>query len=429
MQVELENLGKLERKLTIRIPADQLDQQVSVRLSRMGREVRLKGFRPGRVPRGVIEKRFGAQVRNEALSELINSSFRDAVQQEKLNPVAAPMINTSGEAEAGEIAYTATFEVFPELPAVDVSTFSVERPVAEVAESDIDEMVETLRRQRRTFEPVERAAAKDDMALFEFEADTSDGRFPAEGRERAAALLGSGQFNAAVEAALEGVEAGNDFAVEASFAEGFRVVELAGRLCQVRGTLVRVQAARLPDVDAAFFRAFGIEDGSEAGFRDEVRRNLERELAGALSARLRSAVAEALAAAHPDLDLPRVLVVGEVRAMLGMDPASTLTDGDFERLQPLARKRVTAGLLFGKIAGDEGIRVDDQRVGKALAAIASTYEEPEQVVELYRSNPDLMAGLRNRVLDEQVAEWIAERAQCTDKVLSFGEIMKPAAAV
>ena len=427
MQVELENTGKLERKLTVKIPADRLNQQFSDRVTRMGREVRLKGFRPGRVPRAVIEKRYGAEIRNEVLSDLIGSSFREAVEQEKLKPVAAPAINTSGQAEEGEIAYTATFEVMPELPTVDVKGFKVEKPVAEVADSDVDEMIETLRQQRRTYETVERKAASDDMVLFEFEADTSDGRYPDQGRERAGTVVGSGQFNDEIESALAGLSAGDDFEVEATFAESFRINELAGRLCQVRGTVVRVQEPKLPEVNAAFFKAFGIEDGDEETFRQEVRGNLERELDAAMVGRLKSAVAKVLAEAHSDLELPRVMVVSEARSLAGMDNNATLSDEQFRQLEPLARSRVIAGLLFNKIATDNEIRVDDRRVGKSLAAIASTYEDPEQVVEVYQNNPELMGSLRNRVLEEQVAEWVAEQAECVEQPMSFSELLKPPA--
>ncbi|MGA7296814.1 MAG: trigger factor [Rhodanobacteraceae bacterium] len=425
MQVELENLGKLERKLTVKIPADRLDQQFSDRVSRMGREVRLKGFRPGRVPRGVIEKRYGDQIRNEVLSDLIGDSFREAVEQEKLSPVAAPAINTSGKPEEGEIAYTATFEVMPELPEVDVTGFTVEKPVAEVADSDVDEMIETLRNQRRTYETVERKAAAEDMVLFEFEASTSDGRFPEQGRERAGTLLGSNQFNADVEAALEGLKAGDTFELETTFAEPFKFEELAGKLSKVSGKVLRVQEPHLPELDTAFFKAFGIEDGDETSFRDEVRANLDRELRAAMGGRLKGAVAKALAAEYAELELPRVMVVSEARALAGLDQQATMTEEQFRQIEPAARERVIAGLLFNKIARDNEIRVDDQRVGKALAAIASTYEEPEQVVEVYQNNHELMASLRNRVLEEQVAEWVAEKGKCVDKSMSFNELLKP----
>lgn len=425
MQVSLENLGNLERKLTVKFPAERLDSQVAERVVRMGREVRLKGFRPGKVPRAVIEKRFGAQIRGEVLGELIRSSFSEAVDQEQLKPVAAPSIDTSGKPEDGEISYTATFEVMPELPEVDVAALKIERPVAEVSDGDIDTMIETLREQRRSFVPADRPTRLGDMALFEFSAQTGDGRFPAEGEERIGTILGSGSLPADLESALVDKAVGDRLDVEVSFPDGFRVAELAGKLAQLKVHLMRVQAPELPVVDEAFVRAFGIDDGNIETFRKEVRANLERELNAALMARLKNEVAAKLAAAHTDLTLPRVMVMAEARGLARVPADQPLPPERFQALEPLARNRVTAALLFGEIARRNALKVDEQRVARALAAIASTYEEPEQVVELYRNDPQMMGALRTRVLEEQVAEWVAGQADTSERKMSFDEVLRP----
>lgn len=425
MQVSLENLGKLERKLTVKIPADNLDAQVAQRVERMGREARLKGFRPGKIPRGVIEKRFGAQIRGEALSDLIGSSFREAIDQEKLKPVASPAFNTTGKPIEGEIAYTATFEVMPELPEVDVSGLSIKRPTAEVGEADIDTMIETLRKQRRSYSNVDRAAAADDLVLFELSAQTSEGRFPETGTERIGVVLGSGSLHAEIEQALIGHKAGDEVKLDATFPDAFKIEALAGKLAQVVASISKVQAPSLPEFDDAFIKSFGIEDGSVETFRNEVRGNLDRELQGALMGRLKAEVATRLAAAHSDIDVPRVMIMGEARSMAGIKDRSPLPTERFNALQPVARQRVIAALLFGDIAKRQDIQPDTGRVARALATLASTYEEPEQVVELYQTDPQLMAGLRNRVLEEQVAEWIAEHATCESKSMSFDEVLRP----
>ncbi|HET6631491.1 MAG TPA: trigger factor [Rhodanobacteraceae bacterium] len=425
MQVSVENVGTLERKLTVTIPADRLEQQVGERLARMTREVRLKGFRPGKVPRAVIEKRFGAQVRGEALSDLIGTSFREAVTQEKLRPAAPPAIDTSGQAEGDQIAYTATFEVMPEVPVVDVEKLTIRRPVAEVAESDVDTMIETLRQQRRSFEAVDRGARDGDMVLFEFSARTDDGRVPGEGLERAGVILGSGQFQAEVEKALVGHAPHEEFTVEASFPEGFRVAALGGKRATLQGTLTRVQEPKLPAVDEAFVKAFGIAGGDVETFRKEVRANLERELQGALMARLKAEVAAKLAAAQAGLDVPKVMVANEARAMLRLPPDAPLSDERLAQVQSAARERVIAGLSFGELARSNQLQVDEKRVAEALATVASTYEEPEQVIELYRTDPQLMSGLRNRVLEDQVAEWVVENADAEDLVLTFDQAIHP----
>lgn len=425
MQVSVENIGKLERKLTVTIPADQLDAQVGERIARMTREMRLKGFRPGKVPRSVIEKRYGAQVRGEALSDLIGSSFRDAVAQEKLRPVAAPSIDTSGTPEGGEIAYTATFEVMPELPAVDVEGLNITRAVAEVSDADVDQMIETLRMQRRDYVQVTRPAQEGDMVLFEYSAQTSDGRFPEEDTDRAGVIIGSGQFNADVEQAMVGHAADDEIEAEATFPEGFRVEPLAGKLARVTARISRVQEAQLPEVDEAFAKSFGITEGGVEVFRKEVRGNLDRELQAALMARLKSEVASKLAAAHADIDVPKAMIEAEARSMARVPADTPMASEHMAELEPQARERTIAGLMFGELARSNQMQVDEQRVAKALSTLASTYEEPEQVIELYRGDPQLMSGLRNRVLEDQVAEWVADNANVEDKTMTFDEVIRP----
>jgi trigger factor len=427
MQVSVENVGALGRKLTVRIPAERLESQVSERIAHMGRTVRMKGFRPGKVPAQVIKQHYGAQVRGEALSELIGNSLREAVEQEKLRPVASPAIDTTGEPENGEIAYTATFEVMPEFPEIDVAGMKITRTIGEVADADIDAMIETLRQQRRSFDPVDRASAEGDFVMFEYAATVGDYRFPAEGLERAGSVLGSGTLFKALDELLTGRTAGQDVQEDVTFPADFGNAELAGKTAQVTLKVIKVQEPHLPALDEAFVKLFGIADGSLETFRKEVRGNLERELKGALMARLKSEVAEHLANAHPDLEVPAVMVDGEAEALVrgnlpqGREPAPDM----LAAARPMARKRVIAALLMGEIARKQELQVDRTRVAESLAAIASTYEEPDKVVELYNNDPQLMSNLRNRVMEDQVAEWVAERAEVSEQALSFDEVMRP----
>jgi trigger factor len=430
MQVSVENVGSLERKLTVKFPAERFETQVSARIAEMGRTVRLKGFRPGKVPATVIKQRFGEQVRGEVLSDLIDSTLREAVEQEKLQPIANPAINTTGKPENGEIAYTATFEIMPEFPEVDVSALEVNHVVAEVADADIDRMLETLRMQRRTFDEVERASAAGDFVMFEYAAVTGDYRFPAEGLERAGSVLGSGTLFAALDEALTGHVAGDEFDAEIAFPGDFRNEHLAGKTASVSFHVIKVQEPKLPEIDGEFAKLFGIEDGNLETFRKEVRANLERELKAALMARLKAEVAEKLADAHPELDVPKMMVLSEARNLAagsvpqGQQPPQQLIDA----AAPMARKRVIAGLLMGEIARKQEIKIDRKRIAEQLAAIASTYEEPEKVIELYNGDPQLMSGLQNRVMEDQVAEWVAEHAKTTRQDLSFDDVMRPANA-
>jgi trigger factor len=430
MQVSLENTGKLERKLTVKFPAEQFESKVRQRISELGRSVRLKGFRPGRVPAKVIEQRFGEQVRGEALSDLIGSTFREAVQQQNLQPVANPNIDTDGKPKDGEIAYTATFEVMPELPSVDVAIIRIDRPRAEVGETDIDNMIETLRVQRRLFEKVARPAADGDMVIVDYAAQADDFRHPAEGRERAATVLGGNGALAVFDSALKGHSAGEELSFEAEFPPNFPIPQLAARKAHVDLRIGEVQEGKIPAVDETFIRNFGIADGTRETFRNEVRANLERELDNALRARLRNEVGSKLAATYADVDVPKVLENAEseslVRAAMGNPSGDQpIPPAAMEAAQPIARQRVISGLLLRQIAQSNNLRVDNRKVNEQIAKIASTYEEPEQVVELYRSNPQMMENVRTSVLEDQVSEWVAEHADTTDVTLSFDEVMHP----
>ena len=430
MQVSVENVGKLERKLTVKFPAERYESQVSARIAEMGRTVRLKGFRPGKVPTTVIQQRFGAQVRGEVLSDLIGSTLREAFDKENLRPVANPSIDTTGKPENGEIAYTATFEVMPDFPEIDVSTLAIQRPVAEVSDADIEKMIETLRQQRRTFDAVDCASKEGDFVMFEYAAQAGEYRFPADGLERAGSVLGSGTLFKALDEALTGRKADESFEADIDFPADFRNEQLAGKTAKVSFSIVKVQEPQLPEVDAEFAKLFGIADGDLETFRKEVRANLERELKATLMARLKSEVAEKLAETYATVDVPNLMVQSEARALAagsvpkGQQPPPQL----IEAAAPMARKRVLAGLLMGEIARKQSLVIDRKRVAEQLAAIASTYEEPEQVIELYNSDPQLMSGLQNRVMEDQVAEWVAEHANTTAQNLSFDEVMRPAGA-
>ncbi|MEO8012425.1 MAG: trigger factor [Dokdonella sp.] len=425
MQVSVESVGSLGRKLTVRIPAARLEDTVRTRVQEMGRSARLKGFRPGKVPTRVIEQRFGAQIRGEALSELIGSTFQEAVSTEKLRPAVQPSIETSGKPENGEIEYVATFEVMPEIGNVDVSGLEITRQVATVEDADIDHMIETLRQQRRAWNPVERAAQKDDMALFEFSAQAADFRYPETGTDRVGTIVGSSALFSALEDLLVGKSADDAFEAELSYPADFRIAGLAGKTAHSTFLIVRVQEPKVPDLDDAFIAMFGVTEGGVERFRDDVRANLERELTAALSARLKAATVEKLVDANASLELPQGMVDNEARELARQSAGDSKQAVAHEPFLAAARRRVAGGLLIAEIARQNQIRVDSRRVADALSAIASTYEDPEQVVELYTKDPQMMNGLQSRVLEDQVVDWIAANAKMSEQPLSFSDVMRP----
>jgi trigger factor len=428
MQVSVENVGKLERKVTVRIPADSYESQVKSRIAEVGKTVRLKGFRPGKVPTKVVEQRFGAQIRGEAMNELVRTSFQQAVDQQKLRPAVSPQISTSGEPVDGQIEYTATFEVLPEVDKIDVSTLPVSKPESAVEESDVDTMIDTLRQQRRSWSAVDRDAKEGDMVLFELaEKDKDDAA-----RERAGTIIGSNAVGKELEDKLAGHKTGDEFDVDMNFPADFRIPALAGRQANVAIKIVRVQESKLPEIDDTFIASFGIGEGGLDKFRGDVRANLERELKNVLAARLKNEVVQKLVDTYPSIDVPETMVTAEANAlaqqaqMQAQQQGQQIPTPDPESFRAIARRRVIAGLLVGELARQNNVRVDNRRVAEALASIASTYEEPERVVELYQRDPQLMSSLQNRVLEDQIAEWVAEHAQVSKQTLSFSEAMRPA---
>jgi len=431
MQVSVESLGALERRMTFSLPADQLASVVDGRLREIARGAKIKGFRPGKVPAKVIEQRFGPQVRAEVLDGMLRESFGNAIRDNALQIAGNPQISPASDT-AEDLAYVATFEVVPDFGDIDVSKLAVVRHTAEVGDADIEAMIENLRLQRRTWNPVDRAAQDGDAVEIETWSLAGGERLPAEGVERGATVLGSGNMFAAIESALQGMKAGDEKTIDVEFPADWRVPQFAGQTVQVHLTATKVSEPVLPVVDAEFIKSFGIRSGDDAQFRADIRSNLERELKGALMTRLRREVGEQLIAAYTHVEMPPKLVESEARSMAyqALEQARRQgqqvdmpVDGHVTFMEP-ARKRVLVGLLVGEIARRNQLLLDPKRVNETLKLIASTYEEPQQVIELYRNDQQLMSGLQARVMEEQVIDWIAERAQHTEQALSFSDAIR-----
>lgn len=434
MQVSVESTGNLERRMTFQVPADRLESDVGGRLREMARTARIKGFRPGKVPASVIKQRFGAQVRAEVLDGLLREQFDGAIRANELRVAGSPRIEPAEGDD--ELAFVASFEVVPDFGDIDVSKLTVVRHTGEVTDEDIDRMIDNLRQQRRSWSAVTRPAAEGDALDIETWSQAGDERLPAEGAEKGTLVIGSGAMLPALEEALVGMSAGEEKTVDVEFPADWRVPQLAGKKAQAHLKVERVSEEILPEVDADFIRSFGVKKGELEQFRAEIRTNLERELKGALMNRLRREVGEQLVATWEHVELPPRLVENEARA-LAQDAVEQsrrqgrqvpdLPEDGHKQFMEVARRRVLMGLLVGEVARTNQLMLDPKRLNETLRLIASTYEEPEQVIELYRNDPQLMSGLQNRVMEEQVIDWIAERAQHTDEKLTFQEAIAPQA--
>jgi trigger factor len=426
MQVQVESTGNLERRVILSLPAGDIDTQVGGRLREIARTVRIKGFRPGKVPASVVQQRFGGQVRAEIVDGLLRQGMDQAVRENELRIAGSPEISQADEAGEGELKYVASVELVPDFGELDLTKLEVVRHTSEVTDADIERMLGNLRQQRASWSKVTRAAQAGDLANLET-ASTVDGqRMPADGFEKTSTVLGSGAMYPEVEQAILGMQAGDEKTVDVTLPADWHMPQFAGKTVTSTFRLIDVAEQVLPEVDAAFIRSFGVKSGDADQFRAEIRSNLERELKGALMNRLRREVGEKLAKAYEHVELPPRLVENEARALLANATEQARRQGQqvgagVDAFRDAARKRVLVALLVGEVARRNELRLEPARLNETMQLIASTYEQPQQVIDLYRNDPQLMQGLQNRVMEEQVIDWIAERATHTGQAIGFQE--------
>jgi trigger factor len=427
MQVSVESTGTLERRMEVQVPAVEIDKAVDERLQRLSRTVRLKGFRPGKVPVKVVRQQFGQQVRQEVLGDVMQSSFAEAVEQEKLTPAGGPRIEPINVGD-GDLKYRAVFEVVPQIELKGLDTLPVERPVADVSSADVDAMIENLREQKPTFANVEREARDTDRVTVDF-VGTIDGQ-PFEGGsgENIPIVLGGGRMLADFEAGLVGARAGEQRTVPVTFPQNYGAPALAGKRAEFAITVKSVEERHLPELDDEFCKSYGVAEGGITQLRSEVEENMRRELSDAIRSQLKKQVLDGLAAANP-IELPKSMVDAQVRD-LQVDAGRRMGARDVSQLPPpdafqdAARRRVQLSLLVGEVIKIANIQVNQSQVHARFQELAQQYPDAVQAVEQYRTNPQMRRQMEAAVLEDQVVDWLLERARVTDKPSSFKEIMK-----
>lgn len=431
MEVTVEKSSALERRLTVTVPSQQLKEKMDTRLREIGKQVKLKGFRPGRIPEKVLKQRYGKSVQQEIVTELVQTSVFDAIEQESLRPASSPVIEDLPDlAGEGDLRFTALVEVYPEIPAIDTAAVEITRPEAEVAESDVDDMVETLRKQRQRWLDVEGPAEAGHQVTVEYVADTASSRVPEQGRQRVAVELGTSGFDA-LEQALTGMQAGEKKELELTFPAGYGERKLAGETAQVELEIKKVQAAELPEIDEEFIRSFAIESGTVDDLRKEVRSNLERELEQATKTFLKQQLVRSLLDSHGSLEVPSSIVKQEMESLRKRAANAQGKEPDEfprEAFSGHAEKRVRSGLLIADLARQNNIVVDGARVRKAIETLAETYEQPREVVQMYYGNQQLLQSVENLVLEEQVVDWVMDHAKVTGQSMSFKEVISAGAS-
>lgn len=431
MQVSVETTSGLERKMTVAIPSDRIDSEVETRLKDTAKRVRIDGFRPGKVPMREVKRRYGLGVRQEVLSELMRSTYFEAVMQEKLNPAGAPSIEPVEGAEE-EFSYVATFEVYPELEPKGMDAIEVVRPKVEISDEDVAEMIDILRKQQGTWEAVERAAADGDQVTIDY-VGTKDGEeFDGGKAENAPLVLGSNSFIPGFEDGLVGASAGDEKVLDLKFPEEYGNADLAGAEVQFTVNVKAVSEQKLPELDEEFFARFGVEGNDEESFRAEVKKNMARELDQAVKNKVKNQVMDGLVEQN-EVEIPAALVNEEIDRMReqavqqfggaqgGFDPKQLPA----EMFQDQAKKRVHVGLVVAEIIKVNELSADDEKVDAMLNEMASVYQEPQQVIDWYKNNPEQLNQLKAVVLEEQVVEKVLDAAKVEDKEMSYQDAVKP----
>lgn len=431
MQVSVETLSDLERRVTVQVPAEKVAKEIEDRLQSLSRRVKVDGFRPGKVPLKLVKKMYGDQVRYEAISELIQHTLQDALIQEKLSPLGGPKIEPRNLEDGQDLEFCATFEVMPEFEPTGFESIQVERPTAEVTEQDIDTMIENLRQQRKTWTPVEQPAADGHRIHVDFEGKIDGEPMPGGKAENTSLVLGGGSMLKDFEAGFIGLVAGAENEFDLTFPDDYRANDIAGKTAHFWVKLLSVEEASLPEVDDAFAASFDIEEGGIEGLRQSLRQNMERELRDGIKVAIKRQVMEGLLEANK-IPTPRALIDLEIESLARQLPfPETPNDEKSQQLkvqlfEPEARRRVALGLLISRLATTQEIAVDQERVRNQLEALASTYQDPEEVIRWYEKTPQALDNVRASVLEDQIVDWLLERAQVTEKATTFAEIMRPA---
>lgn len=431
MQVSVESSEGLERRMTVELPADKVNEAMEKRLREIARTARLDGFRPGKVPLSVVRKRFGGQVQQEVFGDLVQSSYFEALSSEQLNPAGEPTIEPLERAPEEGMGYVAIFEVMPEFELADISSAVISRPVVEVTDQDVDAMVEKLRKQRTTWNEVDREAREGDQVNIDFKGFIDDEAFDGGTAEGVPLVLGSGSMIPGFEEGLIGARAGDERTLEVTFPDDYRVDSLAGKQARFEVKVNSVSEPVMPEVDEEFARAYGVTEGGVEAFLKEIRSNMERELADKIRSQLKEQAMDALLEANP-IDVPKSMVKQEAQALQQQTKENMAQGGQTSNLElPLdlfeeqARRRVALGLVIGEVIRSNDIKVDQDRVREKVEQFAQSYESPQEVIDYYYSDPKHLAPVENVVLEDQVVDWVMERAKVEEQPATFEEMMNP----
>ncbi|MGP2728747.1 trigger factor, partial [Serratia marcescens] len=418
MQVSVETTQGLGRRLSITVPADTIKQAVKKELINAAKSVRIDGFRKGKVPMNIVEQRYGASVRQDVLGEAMQRSFVDAIIKEKINPAGAPNYVPGEYKEGEDFTFAVEFEVYPEVELKGLENIEVEKPVVEVNDEDVDAMLDTLRKQQATWKETDRAAEAEDRVTVDFTGSIDGEEFEGGKASDFVLAMGQGRMIPGFEEGLVGHKAGEEFSIDVNFPEDYHAENLKGKAAKFAIVLKKVEERELPELTEEFIKRFGVADGSVAGLRTEVRKNMERELKGAVRNRIKSQAIDGLVSAN-EIDVPAALIDGEID-VLRRQAAQRFGGNEKQALElprelfeEQAKRRVVVGLLLGEVISTNDLKADEDRVKTLIEEMASAYEDPSEVIEFYSKNKELMNNMRNVALEEQAVEALLAKAKVT----------------
>ena len=429
MQVSIETTTGLERRMKVLVPAERVEREVEQRLKSLGKSAKLNGFRPGKIPYDVVKKRFGDEIRQEVVGEILRDSCNEAFQQQKVNPAGGPRIDNINNKPGTDLEFTATFEVYPDIQLNGTEGLQLERPAAEITAADIDAMVDNLRQQRAEWVAAEHGAHKGDRIQLDFNGSIAGTEFPGSRAEKVFVVLGENRMLADFEQGLDGIKPGEQRQFEVRFPADYHAQEVAGKTAQFSVHAHQVESRKLPELDDDFCKSFGVMEGGIEKLRLEVTDNMRREMDEAIRKRLKEQILDKLLEANP-LQLPNVLLESEIEGMrkdslerIGSKDGVGNTELPRELFEASARRRVSLGLILGEVIKQQQLRVDAKRVQERLERMAGDYSNPSEAMRSMRSNAAIMHQIESLVLEDQVVDTLLEKAETTDKPTSFQELM------
>lgn len=432
MQVSVETTSSIERRVKVQVPAAEVDQAVAARLQDTAKNVRLNGFRQGKVPMTVVRQRFGGQVRSEVVGELMRERYVQAITQESLNPAGFPQIEPTVNESGKDLEFVATLEIYPQIELKSIEGAEVERPQVEITDADVEQMIETLRKQNASWVEVERAAADGDQVTIDFQGFLGDEPFDGGSAEGHQLVLGSNSFIPGFEAQLEGAQAGEEKEIKVTFPEDYQAEHLAGQEATFKVKVHAVSAQELAELNEEFIKQFGVEEGGVEAFQAEVRKNMTREATQAVENRVKQQVLEALKQAN-EIEVPQALIQQETDGLkrqaaqqFGLGEDFDVSQLPNELFADQAKSRVQVGLLLAEVVKANELDANDDEIKAKVEELAQQYQDPQQVIDYYLGNDQLKSQIKSALLEEKAVELLLAQANVKDVEMSYEQALAAA---